>query len=638
MIYAIITFLLFSFVSYRLIGSSASKGRTLFSSLASLVFSSAVYYVFHLKGDIEQGTLIELNHFTFIYFITFVVVSMGFSLLFEMMSVDEHVSEMETTTNPIEKIRLFFKTKLRYLNLLLIIARNGLLKSTLHARKEERQSATAKPLRNTLEDAGGVFIKFGQFLSTRSDLLSESFIEELASLQENVQSIPTEDIKAVIQEQLGQSVDELFESFEEKPLAAASIAQVHRARLKTGEEVVLKVLRPNLKNQVKVDLTILRNFSRLLATKTSWAQQIGIISLTEGFIRNLLEELDLSVELKNIQQMREMRSETVYIPKSYPEYSTPEVLVMEFVKGVSIHKIDEVADGLDREEIANTIFSEMAAQVFDKGVFHGDPHPGNIFLLKNGQPAFIDFGSVGRLSSIQRSGFRWLLIGISKKNADCMVTGVKNLIENSEEVDAKKLEQALSQFLIENTFDGNLIDEMGTSLFSMMSEYGLRFYPDVAGAFRSLITIQGSLQAVNPDFSLTEVIDMYIKSKATPQNIKETVMEGFEEDVLNMLPKLKTLPKRVDNIVSKVENGDLTLRVSFFSDEHNVKYVNSILSLLFMSIAGISFGLLSLGALLLAQFDTGGEYSFLNVFGYAGLSLSVVMLIRVTIQSMRRNK
>lgn len=638
MIYAIITFILFSFVSYRLIGSSDNKGKTFFSSLASLLFSSAIYYVFHLRDNLDSGSLIEFNHFTFIYFITFVIVSMGFSLLFEMMAEPDHVNEMESVSNPIEKTKLFFKTKVRYMGLLAIITRNGLLKSTLHARRDERQSAAAKPLRNTLEDAGGVFIKFGQFLSTRSDLLSESFIEELASLQENVHSLPSEEIKAVIAEQLGQPANEVFASFDEKPLAAASIAQVHRARLKTGEEVVVKVLRPNLKNQVKVDLTILRNFSRLLATKTSWAQQIGIISLTEGFIRNLLEELDLSIELKNIQQMREMRSESVYIPKSYPEYSTPEVLVMEFVEGVSIHRVDEVADGLSQKEIANTIFSEMAAQIFDKGVFHGDPHPGNIFLLKDGRPAFIDFGSVGRLSAIQRSGFRWLLIGISKKNADCMVTGVKNLIENSEEVDAKKLEQALSQFLIENTFDGNLIDEMGTSLFTMMSEYGLRFYPDVAGAFRSLITIQGSLQAVDPNFSLTEVIDAYIKSKATPKNIRETVKEGFEEDVLNMLPKLKTLPKRLDNIVGKMENGDLTMRVSFFSDEHNVKFVNSILSLLFMSIAGISFGLLSLGALLLAQFDTAEEYSFLNVFGYSGLALSVIMLIRVTIQSLRRKQ
>lgn len=639
MVYAVILFIIFSFISYRLIGSSDFKGRTFLASLASLLFSSGIYYSFHLKNNPSQSSFIEFNHFTFLYFITLVIVTMGFSLILEMMSDNDHAGEHETSSNPIEKIQLFFKTKIRYVNLLVITAKNGLLKSTLHTKKEQRHLEAAKPLKNTLEDAGGVFIKFGQFLSTRSDLFSKSFIEELSHLQENVQSIPSGQIKEIIAEQLHHPVNELFDSFDDTPLAAASIAQVHRARLKTGEEVVVKVLRPNLKSQVKVDISILRNFARLLDTKTTWAQQIGIIGLTEGFIQNLLEELDLSVELKNIQQMREVRGESVYIPKAYENYSTPEILVMEFVEGVSIHRIDEVVnDNSKREEIADIIFSEMLAQIFDRGVFHADPHPGNIYLLKNGQPAFIDFGSVGRISAIQQGGFKWLLIGISRKNAECMVTGVKSLIENSEEINTKKLEQSLSQFFIEHTFEGNVIDEMGTNLFAMMSQYGLRFYPDVAGAFRSLITIQGSLQTVNPSFSLSEVIDKYIESKVTIGNIRETVIESLEDDILNMIPKIKTFPKRVDNIIGKAENGDLTFRLSFFADEDNVRFVNSVLSLLFMSIAGISFGVLSLGALFLAQSDKSEGYSFLNVFGYSGLGLSVIMLIRVTIQSMRRKQ
>lgn len=640
MIYAVILFILFSFISYRLIGGNASKGRVFVSSIASLLFSSGLYYAFHLKDNPSQDSFIEFNHFTFLYFITLVIVSMAFTLLLEMMSDKDKVAGYEASSNPIEKIKLFFKTKVRYMGLLIIVSRNGLLKSTLQINKDQRHSEAEKALRKTLEDAGGVFIKFGQFLSTRSDLFSKSFIDELSLLQENVQSVPCEQIKEVIAEQLLLPVNELFESFDDTPLAAASMAQVHRAQLKSGEEVVVKVLRPELKNQIKVDISILRNFAELLATKTTWAEQIGIVSLTEGFIQNLFEEVDFTIELKNIEQMRRVRGESVYIPKSYADYSTSEVLVMEFVEGISIHKIDEMVNEVDlkREDIANVIFSEILAQIFDKGVFHGDPHPGNIFLLKNGQPAFIDFGSVGRLSAIQRSGFKWLLIGISRKNAESMVTGIKSLVENSEEINTKKLEQSLSQFLIEHTFEGNIIDEMGTDLFAMMSGYGLRFYPDVAGAFRSLITLQGSLEAVNPNFSLSEVIDMYIKSKVTIGNIKETVFESLEDDILNMIPKIKTFPKRVNTILEKVENGDLTFRVSFFADDDNVKFVNSVLSLLFMSIAGISFGLLSLGALFLAQSDTSEGYSFLSVFGYSGLGLSVIMLIRVTIQSMRRRQ
>lgn len=640
MIYAVILFVLFSFVSYRLIGGTASKGKVFVSSIASLAFSSGIYYLFHLKGRPVQEGFIEFNHFTFLYFITLVIVSMSFTLLLEMVSNQEEEWEDDLSLNPIEKVSLFFKTKFRYVNLLWITARNGLLKSTLHTNKDQRHLEAAKALRNTLEHAGGMFIKFGQFLSTRTDLFSKPFIEELTELQENVRRVPTEQIKSLITEQLERPVEEIFESFDDEPLAAASIGQVHRARLKNGQEVVVKVLRPNLKNQVKVDITILRNFAKLLARKTTWARQTGIVELTEGFIQNLFEELDLSLELKNLQQMRKVRGENVYIPKAYEHYSTSGILVTEFVEGVSIHRICEIEKTMkiDRQEITASLYAEILDQIFTKGVFHSDPHPGNIYILKNGQPALIDFGSVGRLSAIQQNGFKWLLIGISKKNAESMVTGIKKLIENSEEINTKKLEQSLSQFLVEHTFDGDVMEEMGTDLFAIMNRYGLKFYPDVAGAFRSLITMQGSLQAINPEFSLASIMNQYVKDQLTMKNLREVIIGNLEDDVLNAIPKVKTFPKRMDNLLGNIENGDLKFNVSFFADEDNVRFINGVLSLFFTGLVGLSFGLLSLGALFLAQTDIAEGYSFLDVFGYSGLGLSVIMLIRVSIQSMKRKQ
>lgn len=639
MIYAIILFILFSFISYRLIGVKLSVTREVISSLLSLLFSSAAYYVFHLRNEISKTGVIEFDHYTFLYFITLVVVSLGFSLILEMMRPQKKFAEVDKVIGPIDKIRYFFSTKMRYLNLLFNISRNGLLKSTFQTDKETRNQQVSIAFKNTLESAGGLFVKFGQFLSTRSDLFPKAFLDELSTLQEKVASIPIEQVRTVIETELEQPIEDVFQYFDEEPVAAASIAQVHRARLHSGEEVAVKVLRPTLKKQMTIDINILANFSQLLANRAAWARGIGIVSLTEGFIQNLYEEVDFSVELKNMQQMKTNEGPNVYIPKAFKKYSTSEVLVMEFLNGVSINHIDSILrDKRKRRKIVNDIFKEMLNEIFDHGIFHGDPHPGNIFILHTGKPAFIDFGSVGKLSAIQKDGFRWLLIGINRKNADSMINGIKGLVENREEINTKKLQQALSQFLAEHSFEGNIMDDMGKELFDMMSDFGLRFLPDVAGAFRSLITLQGTLQGVELRFNLTIALDNFLRNQISVNNMTKTVIGNMEDELLNLIPKVKSLPNKVDNIVQQVESGRITFRMSLFGDKDNIKFVNSVLSLIFTGMTGFALGLLALGALFLAQTEDPNGYSFLNLFGYSGLGLSVIMLIRTTIQSMNRRQ
>lgn len=639
MIYAIILFILFSFISYRLIGIRASVTRGLISSILSLVFSSVAFYVFHLQNELTQNGIIEFDHYTFLYFITLVVVSLGFSLILEMMRPQRNSVKIDKTVSILDKIRYFFAIKLRYLNLLFNISRNGLLRSTFQSDRETRSQQFATAFKNTLEKSGGIFVKFGQFLSTRSDLFPKYFLDELSTLQEKVSFIPVEQVREIIQTELGQPVEDIFQYFHEKPLAAASIAQVHKAKLHSGDEVAVKVLRPSLKRKLTIDIQILMNFSELLANRTAWAKKIGIVNLTEGFIQNLYEEVDFSIELKNMQQMKKMQGSRVYIPKAFEKYSTSEVLVMEFLNGVSINKMDSVIkENKKKQEVINNVFQEMFTEIFDHGLFHGDPHPGNIFLLKNGHPAFIDFGSVGRLSDMQRNGFKWLLIGISRKNADSMINGIKELVENREEINNKHLEQALNQFLAEHNFEGDIMDDMGKELFDMMSRFGLKFFPDVAGAFRSLITLQGSLQALSPDFNLSVMIDSYLKKQMDPKNMVNMALENMEDDFLNLIPRIRAFPQKIDNIAQQVENGKLTFRMSLFADDDNVRFINSALSLFFTGLTGFSLGLLALGALFLAQTEDPGGYSFLNIFGYSGLGLSVIMLIRVAIQSLKRRQ
>lgn len=637
MLYAIILFVLFSFISYRLIGNYDARGKVLISSIFSLVFSSAAYYTFHIKRMPPTQHIIQFDHYTFLYFITLIIVSMGFSLILEMMSDSGRTVRRERSSNPFTRVKIFFRTQFRYLHLMRLVMRNGLFKSPLHLNAEARNQHIGASLRKTLEQAGGVFVKFGQFLSTRTDLFSPVFIEEMAHLQENVRSLPGEEVRKIIEAQLKRPIDEIFQTFDEEPLAAASIAQVHRATLHTGERVVVKVLRPELKEQMEVDVTILDTFAHLLESRMPWAQSVNITSIAEGFIDNLYEEVDLSIELSNIIQMRKTMDNVVYIPKVYPDYCTSEILVVEFLDGVSLSKSAQYPVE-KRRQLASEIFEEMLAQIFDRGVFHGDPHPGNIYILKDGTPAFLDFGSVGKLSAMQRRGFTWLLIGITRQNPESMAIGVERLVENGDQINLKKLEQALSQFLVVHSFDGDILEDMGTDLFEMMGDFGLQFHPNVAMAFRSLITLQGSLQETDPTFNLSEVMKTFLKSQLTMSKGKEVIEQTIEDELLNTLPRLRAFPRRIDRVLRQAENGDFTIQMGIFSHKENKQFANEVLNLVFLSFAGISFGILSLGALFLAQNEIQEGYSFLNIFGYSGLGLSVIMLIRVAIQSMYRTK
>src|SRR5699024_1154995 len=234
--------------------------------------------------------------------------------------------------------------------------------------------------------------------------------------------------------------------------------------------------------------------------------------------------------------------------------------------------------------------------------------------------------------------FRWLLIGINRKNAESMLTGIKQLVVNYEQINTKQLKLALSQFLMEHSFEGNIMNEMGKELFDMMGQFGLRFFPDVAGAFRTVITLQGSLQTIGPEFNLNEAIDTYLKNLLNVQSLTDLSLNNLEEDILNFIPKVRDFPKKIDNIVEQVENGKITFRMSLFSDEDNVKFVNSFLSLFFTGLTGFALGLLALGSLFLGQAEDPNNYSFLDVFGYSGLALSVTMLVRVAIQSLKRKQ
>ncbi|GJM83555.1 hypothetical protein HMSSN139_60510 [Paenibacillus sp. HMSSN-139] len=295
-------------------------------------------------------------------------------------------------------------------------------------RKNEPGSRTlAERIRLVLEELGPTFVKVGQLASTRSDLLPEAIIQELVKLQDQVPPFPAEEARGILEAELHQPLAELLQSFEETPLAAASIGQVHRARLITGEPVAIKIQRPGITPVIELDLDILQHLTTLANKRWSWVSRYQIPQMVEEFARSIRAELDYGFEGRNMEKIRRQfkADEGIYIPGVHWSLTTSRVLTMDFVEGEHLNRllaIDEL--GYDRKELAERLVNALLRQIFEGGFFHADPHPGNLLVTREGKLAFIDFGMVGRLSGEMKDHLSSLVIALMRRSTEGMVRAI----------------------------------------------------------------------------------------------------------------------------------------------------------------------------------------------------------------------
>jgi ubiquinone biosynthesis protein len=437
-------------------------------------------------------------------------------------------------------------------------------------------------LRLALEELGPTFIKIGQVLSTRSDLLPPDWLDELRSLQDDVAPLDWEIIEEIIVEQLGAPVEEIFVAFDPLPLASASIAQVHSAILANSDEVVIKVQRPGIDTTINLDLDILYDLARLAQERTSIGARYEVAELAEEFGNSLQAELDFRREGRNAERFRQnfAKERFLYVPKVYWEYSTNRVLVLERIRGIKIDDIAGIeAAGYDRPRLANSAARFVLKEVLEDGFFHADPHPGNIMVLQNEVIGVVDFGTMGRLDSSDRINLARLFIVLVQMDAEGIVQQLMRMGIADYQVDRLSLQRDLKRLLMR--YHGQPLYEISAQevldgLEPIIYEYKLRIPSDYWLLIKTIVVMQGVGLGLDPDFDIFEASQPFLQHLFRqlwhPSRLGQTILRAGTD----WGEFMAAFPRQTTRILDQLERGNFETRILLPELEETVNRVDRI--------------------------------------------------------------
>lgn len=428
---------------------------------------------------------------------------------------------------------------------------------------KEPPLTTAQRLRMVFEELGPTFIKLGQILSTRPDILPPVYISQLELLQDRVPPVSFEEIKATIEDQMAQPITDVFTNLSEVPLASASIGQVHEGYLLGGEHVVIKVQRASVERIVETDLEIMYDVARLLEARTSWGKFYKIVEMVDEFARSIKEELNYIIEARNAQRLADnMKNDPkVRIPKVYWEFSTRRVLILEFIAGIKITSCQDLDEaGINKAEASRTLANSILKQLLYDGFFHADPHPGNIAVDQEQKIVFMDFGMVGRLDEWMKEKLGAMLFNIVRKDVNGIVRVLMEIGDPQKKVDKHALKRDIFR-LFDKYYNRPLyeikIGQALRELLGMSFIYRIRVPVELVLMIRCLILLEGAVECLAPDVSIVELAEPFgkklMREKLSPRHLGQSVLSYL----LELSAISLSFPRHLDNLVQTVEEGDL---------------------------------------------------------------------------------
>lgn len=518
----------------------------------------------------------------------------------------------------------------RFWKIVLMFASFGWDFRRLNRRKwvsaEEREAAylevyqrQAIRFRETAVEMGGLLIKLGQFFSSRVDILPQAYTDELALLQDQVPPADTALVKQRLQEELKQDLDQIFAQFSEEPLAAASLGQVHEARLLTGERVAVKVLRPGIEEIIEVDLRAMRVVIKGIERYTDWLSNVDMDAIYAEFKETMGEELDYRLEGEHADRFRENFADfdLVKVPSVYWDYTTHRVIVLEFIDGTKVTDYAGVeALGWSRTDLAQLIVDTYLKQVLEDGFFHADPHPGNLMVTGQGQLVYLDFGMMGAVSEQLKSGVKDAAIAIVTKNGENIVQAVDKMgfIRPQADRDAlvRVMEAMLGRYQERGQGMASDINDIAEDLRELFYSEPFQLPAKVTFLGRALVTVVGITGGLDPKIDYLDIIKPYIDQLyPRKQGIQMILEEGK-----TLALKYAVVPDKLDRLMRRLEGGKLRIRTSqeelLVQQQHQAKLANRLVWAMLLMGTGIIVTLLWLSDReSMAQWALGGMVIFL---------------------------
>jgi predicted unusual protein kinase regulating ubiquinone biosynthesis (AarF/ABC1/UbiB family) len=508
------------------------------------------------------------------------------------------------------------------------------------AKRAQRRKSQAVWIRDTLLDLGPTFIKVGQLFSTRSDLFPSEYVEELSKLQDKVPAFSYEQARAIIEQDLGKPIQELYQSFDPIPIAAASLGQVHRAQLHSGEEVVVKVQRPGLVKLFEIDLQILKGITRYFQNHPDWGRGRDWLGIYDECCKILYEEIDYLNEGRNADTFRRnFRGENwVMVPRVYWRYASPRVLTLDYLPGIKISHYEALeAAGLDRRRLAQLGAEAYLHQLLNNGFFHADPHPGNIAVNPDGSLIFYDFGMMGRVKPVTREKLMQTFFGIAQKDADQVVNSLVELGALAPTDDMGPVRRSI-QFMLDNfmdkPFENQSVTEISDDLYEIAYGQPFRFPATFTFVMRAFSTLEGVGKGLDPEFNFMEVAKpfaMQLMTNGNPASDANSLLGELSRQAAQVSTTALGLPRRIEDTLDKLERGDIRVRVRSTETDRILRRMNGVNM-------GTNYTLLLCTFTLSATILLVNGYAWIAAFaGLAALGMGIV-LVRLMIRIDRADR
>jgi predicted unusual protein kinase regulating ubiquinone biosynthesis (AarF/ABC1/UbiB family) len=482
----------------------------------------------------------------------------------------------------------------------------------------------AERLARDLEEMGPTFIKLGQVLSTRADLLPPPYLEALSRLQDNVRPFPYEDVVRIVEDELGVRISKAFGHFGERPIASASLGQVHRATLRDGRPVAVKVQRPDIYERIVDDMDAIERMASFADAHTDAGRRFGFSDMVAEFRRSLMAELDYRQEMSNLLTLAENLADrpSIVVPLPIPDFCSERVLTMEHVSGRSVGSLTPLGlTDIDGPALAHQLFSAYLHQILIDGFFHADPHPGNVFVTEDGRIALLDLGMVARIDPDMQDRLIKLLLAVSEGHGKDAADIAAEIGQKLEDYDADGFTREATELIARNRGlamaeiqAGALIGE----LTRVAGTNGLRLPPELTMLGKALLNLDEVARKLDPSFDpnaaiereTTDLMRRKLLRAATPANVMSAAMEAKEF--------AERLPGRVNKVIDALAEGKLTLNIEGIDEQNIMRGVQKLANRL---TAGLVVAALVIGAALLMRIETKSR-----LFGYPSVAIVLFLV------------